>query len=381
MHLARLIIWVLAPAAMVCAQTPPQQQFEDLAHRAEATLDSHPEESAGLYKQALAIRPEWAEGWLYLGGALFRLNRFAEATDALRKGLEIAPGIGTGWALLGLTESQLEDQDQALTDIRKGEGIGLGNNRGFEVAVRVRAAQILVKSSAFDEALAQLQPLAKYPESVPPVEEAMGLCALSIPEDVSRLSPQRRAVVDLAGKAAWAFASQRPDDAAAGYRQLLEQYPNEPGVHYAYGLYLMETNLTAAMAEFQKELQINPKHWPALLVSASLQIRQGTPELAIQSLREALKMVPAKYRWMCHIDLGRADLDANNPDAAVAELENAARQMPSSANVHYFLAEAYRRAGRKADAEKERAEFERTKGEQDPLGVPAFHPFGYTGKN
>jgi len=55
--------------------------------------------------------------------------------------------------------------------------------------------------------------------------------------------------------------------------------------------------------------------------------------------------------------------------------------MPSNANVHFFLAEAYRQAGRKADAEKERTEFEKMKAQQDPLGVPALHPFGYTGKN
>jgi predicted Zn-dependent protease len=79
--------------------------------------------------------------------------------------------------------------------------------------------------------------------------------------------------------------------------------------------------------------------------------------------------------------LGRADLDANNADAAIRELETAAGQMPSNANVHFFLAEAYRQAGRKADAEKERTEFEKMKAQQDPLGVPALHPFGYTGKN
>jgi hypothetical protein len=55
--------------------------------------------------------------------------------------------------------------------------------------------------------------------------------------------------------------------------------------------------------------------------------------------------------------------------------------MPSSANAHFFLADAYRRAGRKGDAERERAEFEKMKVQQDPLGVPALHPFGYLGKN
>jgi predicted Zn-dependent protease len=226
-----------------------------------------------------------------------------------------------------------------------------------------------------------LQPLSKHPNNPPAVEEAMGLCVLAIPDDMAQLSPQRRAAVDLAGKAAWAFASQRPDEAAATYRQLLAQYPNEPGVHYADGLYLMETDQEAALAEFQKEVRNNPKHWPSLLVMASIQIRQGTPEQAIESLNAALKVVPAKYRWLCHTDLGRANLDANNLAAAIRELETAAQQRPSNANVHFFLAEAYRRAGRKADADRERAEFEKVKVQQDPLGVPALHPFGYSEKN
>jgi len=376
-----VLILLLLTAPWMGAQTAAKATFEDLQHRAEAALDTRPEEAAGLYKQALALRPEWAEGWLYMGGALYQAGRYPEATDALRKGVELAPVIGTGWALLGLSESQLEDQDQALADIRKGEGLGLGANTQFETAVRVRAAQLLIRSSSFDEALAQLQPLSRLHESPQPLEEAMGLAVLAIPDDAVQLSPQRRAAVGLAGKAAWAFSTQHPDVAATAYRQLLEQYPNEPGVHYAYGLYLMETDLAAALAEFQKEVRNNPKHWPALLVIASLQIRQGTPEQAIETLHGALKVVPAKYHWLCHSDLGRANLDANNVDGAIGELENAVRQMPSSANAHFFLAQAYRQAGRKADADRERTEFEKMKAQQDPLGVPALHPFGYSGKN
>jgi tetratricopeptide (TPR) repeat protein len=377
----KLVALLLLAARSICAQTPAKEQFDELARRAQAALDSHPDESARLYKEALGIRPDWAEGWLYMGGALYQLGRFAEATDALRKGVELEPGVGTGWALLGLSESQLEDQDQALADIRKGEDLGLGTNIQFETAVRVRAARLLIRSSAFDEALAQLQPLSQHPGNPAPVEEAMGLCVLAVPDDTAQLSPQRRAVVDLAGKAAWAFASQHPAEAAAAYRQLLAQYPNEPGVHYAYGLYLMETDAQAARAEFQKEVQNSPKHWPALLVIAFLQIRQGSPQEAIETLNAALKVVPVKYHWLCHTDLGRANLDANNLDAAIRELENAVRQMPSSPTAHFFLAQAYRAAGRKADAGREQAEFEKMKAQQDPLGVPSLHPFGFSAKN
>ena len=372
---------LLFAAAWLHAQTSTKEQFEDLSRRAQAALDSHPEDAIQLYKQALAIRPDWPEGWLYMGGALYQKGSYAEATDALRKGIGLAPFFANGWALLGLSESQLDDPEQALADIRKGEELGLGGNVPFETAVRVRAALLLIRSSAFDEALAQLQPLTKYHDNPPPVEEAMGLCALASPDDIARITPQRRAVVDLAGKAAWALASQHRDVAAAAYRQLLEQYPNEPGVHYADGLYLMETDVTAALAEFQKEVQNNPKHWPALLVIASIQIRQGAPEQAIESLHAAMKAVPTKYRWLCHMNLGRANLDADNVTAAISELEDAVRQKPSSATAHFVLAEAYRHAGRKADAEREKAEFEKTKVEQDPLGVPALHPFGIWEKN
>jgi predicted Zn-dependent protease len=363
------------------AQTPDKEQFEDLSRRAQAALDSRPAEAIQLYKQAVAMRPDWPEGWLYMGGALYQMGRYAEATDALRKGIGLAPIFGNGFALLGLSESQLDDPDQALADIRKGEDLGLGGNIPFETAVRVRAAQLLILSSAFDESLAQLQPLTKYPDEPTPVEETMGLCALASPEDIVRLTPLRRAVVDLAGKAAWSFATQHPDRAAAGYRQLLAHYPTEPGVHYAYGLFLMETDIKQALAEFQEEVQNNSKHWPAMLVIASIQIRQGAPEKAIESLHAAMKAAPTKYRWLCHLNLGRANLDANNATAAISELEDAVRQMPSSASAHFFLAEAYRAAGRKADAAREKAEFEKTKVQQDPLGVPALHPFGISEKN
>jgi tetratricopeptide (TPR) repeat protein len=363
------------------AQQTSTDTFDDLARRAEGVLDSRPAEAAELYRQALALRGDWAEGWFYLGGALYQTDRYAEATDALRKAVALTPDNGRAWAFLGLSEAELDSTEQALADIRKGEQLGLGDNLGFEIAVRFKAAQILIRSSSFDEAFGELQPLLKKGEVPQPVVDTVGLCVLATPAKLSELSEERRAVVRLAGTAAAAAATQHPEQAATAYRQLVEQYPDEPGVHYAYGLYLMETDAAVALAEFQREVQINPKNWPAQVMVSNLSIRQGAPDAAIRAIREAMKIVPAKYRWLCHADLGRANLIADNLETAVTELQTAVKLMPANAQLRFFLAQALRRSGRTEDAQRETAEFQRLKTQEDPLGVATMRPFSLTGKN
>ena len=373
---ARLFLALLLACAALPARA--QESFEDLASRAQSLLDSKPDEAAALYKQALALRPEWAEGWLYYGAVLYQLQRYAEATDALRKGIALAPNKGTAWAFLGLAEAELNDSDQAIADMRKGEELGLGANWPFEVAVRVKAAQLLVAASSFDDAMSQMVPVTKHGEApLPEVILTMGLGSLAMPETLAGMSPQRRAVVELAGTAMWNLVGQKPAEAAAAYQQLLSRYPDEPGVHYAYGLYFMETDMTAALAEFRKEVAKNPRHWPSLIVIGSMEARQGDGDAAVKTLRDAMKVIPTRYRWLGHAELGRAWLTAGNTDSAISEFETSARAMPSNPQIHFFLAQAYRRAGRKEDAQRETAEFEKLKVQQDPLGVPALRPFSF----
>lgn len=364
------IVWLLAQVA----------SFEELSQRAQAALDSRPAEAADLYRQALGLRPDWAEGWFYFGGALYQLERYAEAGDSFRKVVEMVPKNGPAWAFLGLAEAELKADEQAIAHIRKGEELGLGGNRGFEVAVRVKAAHVLARSSAFDEAFLQLEPLSWRDERSPAVAEAMGLCALAMPYSLPDLPPERRAVVRQAGQAAWALVSHRPAEAAAAYKELLERYPNEPGVHYAYSLYLTSTDPSAAFAECQKELANTPGHWPALLAVISVQNRQGRPDLALQSLERIRKIIPARYRWLLHAETGRAHMTADRLEAAIPEFEQAVQLSPASAQLHFLLAQAYRRAGKAENARQETAEFERLKTQEDPLAVSVLHAFS-AGKN
>jgi len=365
-----LVFGGLLTWAVAFAQTTAAPTFEELSSKAQAVIDTDPTQAALLLKQALAVKPTWAEGWLYMGGTLYRLGRFQEAVDAFHTGTNLEQQIGTGWAFLGMAEAELKKDQQALTDIGKGESLGLGNNPQFEAAARQTAAMILIRHSMFDQALGQLQPLSKYPDMPRPVIEAAGLITLTIPTPISELPESKRAIVRLAGEAQWASVTKRPAEAEAAYKKLMAEYSNEPGVHYAYGLHLMGVDDVAALAEFQTELKTNTNHWPSMLVSAFLMSRNGEAETALKMAQRASKVAPAQYRWLCDAEEGRAFLTMDQPDKAITAFEESVKLQPGNAETHHFLEQAYRRAGRKADAQRESQIFQKLKEAEDPKAVP-----------
>ncbi len=344
--------------------------FEHLQRQALSLIDSDPAQAATLLQQALARHHSWAQGWFYLGGALYRLKRFDESVNAFRKGTKLDPGIGPAWAFLGMAEHELKRDDQALADIRRGESIGIYKDPQFEAAARLVAANILIRRSLFDQALEQVFSLAKYPDMPQEARNAAGLIVLTIPKDFSDLPAAKQKLVQLAGEAQWAAMSQQSERAVAAYTRLLTDYPNEPGVHYAHGLYLLAGNGHEAIEEFQTELRINPTHWPTMLASAFLFSRGGNTEAALANIGLARKLAPPAYEWLCDAEAGRAYMTAGKTDEAIIQFENAVKLAPQYAELHHFLEQAYKSAGRKADAQRESEVFMKLKTQQDPHAVP-----------
>jgi tetratricopeptide (TPR) repeat protein len=101
---------------------PGREFFDDLARRASDALDVHPEQAVALYQRALALRPGWAEGWLYRGASLFQLGRFREARDSLRpdRRFEVRPAALRGgymaqtWALRALPTGRAYSLDTSM---------------------------------------------------------------------------------------------------------------------------------------------------------------------------------------------------------------------------------------------------------------------------
>jgi len=357
------------------AQANGQQDFETLSKRAAAALQSDPAEAAKLYRQAVETQPAWAEGWFYLAASLYEIRQYGESQKAFERAAILAPDNGTVWAFLGLCEYDMGGYQKALADIRKGEGLGLGNDRQFISSIRNHAALIYLRRAEFGAAMEQLEPLARLGDDSPATIENIGVSALGLKYAPSDIPSAKKPLIELAGRAWWTLSAQHTEEARALLEDLVKQYPNEAGVHYLYGLYLEKTQPDSALQEFQKEIEIRPSHVPARLQAAMVEMKIGAAETAVKLALDAVGLEPANP--YCYVGLGRAYLSAAQPAKAAQVLEKAVKLAPQDRQPHLYLAQAYQKLGRVAEAEKEQAAFSRLKASQDPVSLlngSGMHP-------
>ena len=146
-------------------------------------------------------------------------------------------------------------------------------------------------------------------------------------------------------------------EAEEEYRAVLAKVPRMPGIHYRLGRLLLSepdapaTNKDAAKVEFQEELKIDPNNAGAEFVLGELARQAEQWPDAIAHFSKATKLDTGFAE--AFIGLGRALLGADKAAEAAAPLEIAAKMQPDNPEVHFYLATAYRRSGRKADADRE----------------------------
>jgi tetratricopeptide (TPR) repeat protein len=146
-------------------------------------------------------------------------------------------------------------------------------------------------------------------------------------------------------------------EAADEYRAVLTKDPQMPGIHYRLGRLLLSqpnpppTVKDDARREFEEELKIDPSNAGANFVLGELARQREDWPQAIEYFSKATKL-DASFAD-AYLGLGRSLLGANKAAEAIAPLETAAKLQPDNAMVHFQLATAYRRAGRKTDADRE----------------------------
>jgi tetratricopeptide (TPR) repeat protein len=166
--------------------------------------------------------------------------------------------------------------------------------------------------------------------------------------------------------------SQQNWDAAANeYRKILEQNPNQPGIHFRLGRVALSktesaANTEEARKEFEAELKIDQSNAAATFWLGEIARRQGEWEKAISHFAEAARLDAGFAE--AYLALGMSLNSAERFSEAVAPLERYVKMLPADAAGHYQLSVAYARTGRKEDAVREMA-IQRQISEKNPSGA------------
>jgi tetratricopeptide (TPR) repeat protein len=270
------IVWLLAALTCVSASVETlanttagaqTRSFDEVSKAAAAARDAgRVEEAAQLYRQGVQMRPEWAEGWWYLGTMAYDANKYEEAAPAFRKVTELTPALGTAWTFLGLCEYEQRDYGDALLHLEKGRAIGVGDDRELERVANFHIAMLRTQAGAFPEARQMLEQEFSAGAMPAQAQFVLGLIVLRIPLLPENIDPGRDGLVAEAGRLAAESAGSDLKRPAVVFAPLLERFPRTPYVHYAYGMALAAAGREAdAKEEFQSELAISPESEAAKL--------------------------------------------------------------------------------------------------------------------
>jgi tetratricopeptide (TPR) repeat protein len=314
--LARLL---LASMALAAASGASAATFEELASRAAAARTAHNDSQAiDLYREALRLKPDWAEGWSFLG----------------------------------LCEMETGAYARALDDIRQGFKIG-GLDADTEQLMRFREALLLTRLGLFDQALPKYAPLVRRGVQDRELIAGLGATALRLPLLPREVPAAQQDLTAAAGEAVYFWMSGDAVKTDPAFRALLDKYPAAPGVHYLYAIYLLSFRPPEeGAAEAKREIEVNPRNADARATIALITLRGGASTTALPYARQAAQDGPtspiAQYAYGL-ILAGSGDLQQ-----AIERLETAERLDPANIEYHLGLASAYSKAGRHTDARRER---------------------------
>lgn len=156
-----------------------------------------------------------------------------------------------------------------------------------------------------------------------------------------------------------ALESQGKENQAAEiYRAILKDHPDVPGIHYRLGqIALAEAGdagpTSAAQAEFEKEVAVDPTNASAEFILGELARRKGDWNVAIQHFTRATRLDVGFSE--AYLALGMSLTGAGRYADAKPPLEHYVQLEPNDPSGHYQLALADAHTGDQAGARREMA--------------------------
>ena len=327
----------------------------------EARLAARLDDAISLYGKALNLKPKWPDGWWYVGAIFYEKDVYPQARDAFQNLVALEPERAQAWGMLGLCLFQTGEYERAAAALQRARTIGITDNAELAGVVRYHIALLYIRFEYFENAFDMLAELLRSGNASPKVIEAFGLTMLRMPYLPKEIPAAQREKILIAGQAGINMAARRQEQARAAFDTLLAQYPNDPNVHYGFGVFMLSQDADVALKEFKRELEISPNHFPSMVQMAFEYLKRDQYNEALPLAEKAVQLAPKLYA--ARNVLGRVLLELGQVDRSIKELEQGVKLAPASPEMHFALARAYTRAGRKEDAARERETFKKLQDE------------------
>jgi tetratricopeptide (TPR) repeat protein len=319
------------------------------------------------FRRSAEADPSRAEAHARLGMAYQSAGMLPQAAAALEQALKVDPNLPGVGVLLAFTYQNMGIGEKALPYLAK--AFESESDAGVRILVGQRLVDLYFGAGDSEHGLEIVEKLRRLAPKDPAVlytaSKAYANLWNSTVELLLNTAPDSYRVHQVFAEV---FEAQdRFADAAKEYRQILRMEPNLPGAHLRLGRMILRSGDDPesdgkALAEFRKELEIQPDDIPTYIEIGEIDLRAQRLEQAEKDLSHALEIQPANLRGM--IGLGNVYLARKQYAQALGQLQAAARIAPDDAGIHYSLMLAYRSLGRAADAQLEYTEFQKLKTEE-----------------
>lgn len=269
------------------------------------------------YREALRLRPVYAEAHSNLGNALAATGDLDGAVREHREALRIWPGNPKAHNNLGVALARQGRSGEAAAELRE--------------ALRLRPEYPEARGNLGVALVALGQP-----------EEALGHLEAALPSRAGDPAIQAAVARALA-------ATGRLDEALVHFREVTRMTPGDPAAHLDLGTALASAGRTAeAIAAYREALRLRPDDPRARLNLGTALAAEGRTGEGLAEVGEALRLRPDLAE--AHRTQGLILAGSGRLEPAVAAFRNAARCSPGWAAAHTSLGAALASLGRLDEA-------------------------------
>ena len=351
------------------AQNQTEPAREHAMRAAEALKSNQPLKAIPEFQALVDLDPANVDAQANLGVLLYFQQQFEPAAEHLRHAVTIQPNLSKIRGLLGLSELQLGAREQAIEDLR----IALPQleDAAFRKQVGLKLVELETSSQHLSDAAQVAQAL-----------------RAKAPEDPEILYACYRTATDLAGDSLLSLSIAAPSSgqmqqaighellrvrdikgAIASFRRAVAADANLPGIHFELAEALRAspdtTDRSQAELEYRLALKSNPQDSQTQTRLADLLSDRNDWKDAEVLYHDALKLNPASAE--AEIGLAHVDSETGLDVEAVALLERAIVDDPTSMLAHFRLSSLYRKLHRPEDAARELQIYQKLKQTKEKL--------------